>query len=172
MLNADGTDAAAPRLGTWARWSADGRTIYCLCAPPASASDGCVWQAIDVLTGVSTPLPIGAAARPSISPDGRLLAFDDGKDTPSVHVLDLQEPGTPPRLLARSAIAPLWLGPSRLAVTDTRPCPHSKDDCEAGGHGSMFHPAGTASAVDVTTGRRSPLPPLSTDGADADPATS
>jgi WD40 repeat protein len=167
LLNADGSNAGPARLGTWARWSADGRTVYCLCATTLTRNDW-LWQAIDVTSGVSTPLLIPAGARPSLSPDGRLLAFDDGEDTPSVHVLDVRAPGSLPRFLARAAIAPVWLSPSRLAVTDTRPCPHSEDECLAGGHGSTFEPAGTASAIDLSTGRRSPLPPIATEGADSE----
>ena len=165
ILDVDGSDAAAPRVGSWARWSADGRAVYCHCATTPAQNDW-RWQAIDVAGGLSRPLLIPAAARPSLSPDGRLLAFDDGADTPSIFVIDLAGTGAQPRFLARAAIAPLWLDPSRLAVTDTRPCPDSEDDCLAGGHGSMFEPAGTASALDLHTGRRTPLPPIPTDGAD------
>ena len=165
VLNADGTDAIAPGLGTWARWSADSRTIYCLCATHPNRDD-CSWQAIDVPGGTRTPLLIPAGARPSLSPDGRLLAYDDGADTPSVSVLDLRSPGGRPRIVARSAIAPVWLSASRLAFTNTRPCPHTEDECLAGGHGSMFESAVTASAVDLPTGRRSTLPPIFTEGAD------
>jgi Tol biopolymer transport system component len=168
VLNADGTDAIAPGVGTWARWAADGRTIYCLCASLPSRED-CQWQAIDLANGVRTPLLIPSGSRPSLAPDGRLLAYDDGEDTPSVYVLDPHKPGSRPRFLARSAIAPVWLSPTRLAFTNTRPCPRSELDCIAGGHGSMFESAGTASAVDLTTGRRSALPPISTDGADTAP---
>lgn len=168
VLNADGTDAIAPGLGTWARWSADSRTIYCLCATHQSRDD-CHWQAIDLTGGVRTPLLISAGARPSLSPDG-LLAYDDGEDTPSVYVLDPRKPGSRPRFLARAAIAPIWLTPSRLAFTNTRPCPRTEDECMAGGHGSMFEPAGTAAAFNLTTNRRTPLPPILTEGADTSPA--
>jgi Tol biopolymer transport system component len=169
ILNADGSNALAPRLGTWARWSPDGRTVYCDCASTQELADW-QWKAIDVASGASRLLLISAGARPSVSPDGRLLAFDDGKDTPSVYVLDPRSPGSVPRFLARAAIAPVWLSPSQLAVTDSRPCPDSEDECLAGGHGSMFEPAGTASAIDLATGRRSPLPPIATDGADTAPS--
>jgi hypothetical protein len=64
------------------------------------------------------------------------------------------------------AIAPVWLDGGHLAVTDTQPCPDTPDECMAGGHGSVFHPAGTASAVDVTSGERTPIAPLSTDNSD------
>jgi WD40 repeat protein len=170
ILNADGSNAAAPRLGTWARWSADGRSVYCLCATNLTKADW-LWHSVDVATGVSTPLQILSGSRPSLSPDGHLLAFDDGEDTPSVYVLDPRMPGNQPHLLARGAIAPVWLSATRLAFTNTRPCPHSEDECIAGGHGSMFEPAGTAAAFDLPTGRRSSLPPFATDGADAQPST-
>ena len=169
ILDASGDSARPARLGTWARWSADGRTVYCLCGTTLSHSDW-VWQAIDLGSGVSTPLPIPAGARPSLSPNGHFLAFDDGEDTPSVYVLDLRTHGIVPRFLAGAAIAPVWLGRSQLAVTDTQPCPDTEDECIAGGHGSMFAPAGTASAIDVTSRRRSSLPPMSTEGADTDSA--
>ena len=170
VLDADGRDVLAPRLGTWARWSADGQTIYCDCATSLTLNDW-LWKAIDISNGASTPLPIASGARPSVSPDGRLLAYDDGKDTPSVYVLDPRKPASP-RFLARAALAPVWLGPSRLAFTNTRPCPHTEDECLAGGHGSMFEPAGTAAEFNLSTNRRSPLPPIPTDGADTAPASS
>ncbi|MEW6476494.1 MAG: hypothetical protein AB1679_29900 [Actinomycetota bacterium] len=182
VLNADGSDAVPPGLGTWARWSADSGTIYCLCSTDPEGLKW-RWEAVDIALGTRTPLPISAGARPAVSPDGRFLAFDDGDDTPSVHVLDLGEPTgrrqptagpgprrDRPRFLARAALAPIWLTPTRLAVTDTRPCPHTEDQCLAGGHGALFEPAGTASAIDLATGRRSPLPPIPTDGADTAPA--
>lgn len=168
ILDADGNDALAPRLGTWARWSADGHAVFCHCATTLAANDW-VWKAIDVTNGTNTPLPIPSGARPSVSPGG-LLAYDDGEDTPSVYVLDPRAPGRRPRLLARAAIAPIWLAPSRLAFTNTRPCPDTEDECMAGGHGSLFEPAGTAAAFNLTTKRRTPLPPIPTEGADASPA--
>lgn len=167
ILNAKGRDALAPRLGTWARWSADGRTVYCDCAATLAADD-CVWQAIDVISGASTPLLMPSGARPSVSPHG-LLAFDDGEDTPSLYVFDPRKPANRPRLLTRAAIAPIWLTPNRLAFTNTHPCPRTEDDCIAGGHGSMFEPAGTAAAFDLTTNRRTPLTPIPTEGADTSP---
>jgi len=170
VLTADGRDALPPRSGTWARWSGDSSTIYCLCSRSGAAVNECTWQAIDLARGTAEPLPIPAASRPSASPDGRFLAFDDGADTPAVHMLDLEVPAARPRLLARAALAPIWLSPTRLAVTDTRPCPRSEDECIAGGHGSMFESAGTASAIDITSARRSPLPPIATEGAHAVPA--
>jgi Tol biopolymer transport system component len=171
LLNADASNAAPARQGTWARWSADGKRIYCRCSTAGKGGIPWIWQEIEVPTGAWRALPIPLAARPSLSPDGRFLAFDDGQDTPSVHVLDLQAPAARARFLARDALAPLWLRPALIAVTDTRACPRSEDDCMAGGHGARFESAGTASSIDVTTGQRSPLPPLSTAGADADPAT-
>ncbi|MGH9036595.1 MAG: hypothetical protein ACRD0O_12605 [Acidimicrobiia bacterium] len=164
VLDTDGTDVMAPRGGTWARWGADSQTVYCICAV-RPGDDNWVWLSLHTGTGVGTPLLLERAMRPSVSPDGRFLAFDDGQDTPTVHVLELR-PGSRPRRVTGGAIAPLWLDGGRLAVTDTRPCPDTPDECMAGGHGSMFHSAGTASAVDVTSGDRAPIPPLDTDDAD------
>ncbi len=165
VLNASGTDALAPRAGTWARWGADGRTIYCACAVGPSDQQW-PWQAIDVDHGIRTPLVIKRGMRPSVSPDGRYLAFDDGEDTPSIHVLDLAEPGSLPRRVTGAAMAPVWLGSGHLAVTDTRPCPEDEDSCMAGGHGSMFLPAGTVAVVVVATGERQTIVPGSTEDAD------
>ena len=167
ILNADGSDAAAPRLGTWSRWSADGSTVYCLCSTAAAQADW-RWQAIDTANGVGTPILPAAGPRPSLSPDGRSLAFDDGADTPTVYVADTKKPDSKPRFLARGAIAPIWLGPTHLAFTNTRPCPRNPDACLAGGHGSMFEPDGTASMIDLTTDRRSALASIPTEGADTD----
>ena len=164
VLDTEGRDAVAPRGGTWARWGADGQTVYCVCAlHPGDENWG--WQAIDIGTGVGTPLLLERGMRPAVSPDGRFLAFDDGEDVPAVHVLELS-PGSLPRRVAGSAIAPLWLDGGHLAVTDTIPCPDTPEECDAGGHGSMFRPAGTASAVDIASGERTSIAPLSTDNAD------
>ena len=120
ILNADGSDALAPRLGTWARWSFDGRTVYCSCATTL-ANDDCRWNAIDVTSGLSTPLLIPSGARPSVSPDG-LLAYDDGENTPSVYVLDPRKPGSRPRFLTRAASPrsgsplPVWPSPTPAPV--------------------------------------------------------
>ena len=167
VLEADGTDALPPRAGTWARLSADGRTIYCVCAVHPGDQEW-QWQAIEIRTGLRTPLLVQQAMRPSVSPDGRHLAFDDGQDSPSVHVLDLATPGSQPRRLTGAAMAPVWLDAGHLAVTDTRPCPGDEEECTAGGHGSMFQPAGTASVVDVATGERQAIVPGHTEDADVD----
>ncbi|MGH9005350.1 MAG: hypothetical protein ACRDYV_19685, partial [Acidimicrobiia bacterium] len=169
VLTADGASVIAPRGGTWARWGRHGETVYCACAVHPG-DDEWPWQAIDLGTGAGTPLPIERGMRPALSPDGRYLAFDDGEDTPSVHVLDVQAPGSRPRHLARGALAPLWLDAGHLAVTDTRPCADDEDTCIAGGHGSMFVPAGTASALDVASGVRSPTEPVLTEDADVSPS--
>jgi hypothetical protein len=169
VLDSTGDDILPPRFGTWARWSSHGEKIYCFCAAPTPGATGDgLWQAIDVTTGAATPLPIDGA-RPSVSPDGRFLAYDDGQETPAVHVLDLDDPLLRTRLLARGALAPLWLDATRVAMTDTRPCPHDEDTCLAGGHGSMFESAGAASVVDVNTEARTAFPAIETDGADAAP---
>ena len=42
-----------------------------------------------------------------------------------------------------------------------------RGDDLAGGHGSMFEPAGTAAAFDLATNRRTPLPPIPTEAADS-----
>lgn len=172
VLDRAGHDILPPRFGTWARWSRHSEAIYCFCAAPAlgATGDG-LWQAIDVATGAATPLPITDGARPSVSPDGRFLAYDDGHETPAVHVLDLNDPLLRTRLLARGALAPLWLDARRVAMTETRPCPHDEDTCLAGGHGSMFESAGAATAVDVNTEARTALPAIETDGADAAPGS-
>lgn len=71
--------------------------------------------------------------------------------------------------MAGGAVAPLWLDAGHVVVTDTRPCPDPPEECMAGGHGSMFHPAGTTSVVDVATGARREIPPFPTEGADVFP---
>ncbi|MGH9040582.1 MAG: hypothetical protein ACRDZ3_10155 [Acidimicrobiia bacterium] len=163
VLRADGSDALPPRGGTWARWGADSRTLYCECAGPAG--EGWFWQALDIDTGVETPLLIDRAMRPSLSPDGQAMVFDDGEDTPAVHVLELGTGGRSRRLV-EAAVAPRWIDAGHVVVTDTRPCPDLPDECMAGGHGSMFDAAGTTSVVDVATGERRPIDPFPTEGAD------
>jgi hypothetical protein len=41
-----------------------------------------------------------------------------------------------------------------------------EEECMAGGHGSMFQPAGTATVLDVATGERQAIVPGHTQDAD------
>lgn len=149
VVGLDGLDRAAPRRATHPVWSPDSRRLY------YRDYDGeAGWMSLDVAAGATTPVQASPAThRPALSPDGRLLALDDGgwshggesmegsAHAPAALLYDL-ESGTETRL-GDGRVGPLWLSPTTVALTDSSMC----EDCMG-----MWEPAGTVTAVDVRTG--------------------
>lgn len=156
VLSLDGADLVAPRPGIWARWGGDpGTVVY--------VGDGGTLRRLDTATGTTRALPgTGASHRLAVSPDGRLVAYDDGAADPAVYLYDLED-GTA-RRLADHAVGPLWLSPGTLAAGHAAPCVETETiPCEdAGGHGPPWADAGDGWHIDVTTGRVNALPVAST----------
>lgn len=110
----------------------------------------------------STPSHGSQAGRPSrTSPDGRYLAYDDGRPTPSVYVFDIAA-GTERTI--GPGLGPLWLESELLAVTEARPC---RDDEVCGDHaGPRWRGTGHVSAVSLPDGSGRALSLTSTIDAD------
>lgn len=117
VTNVDGQDVVEPREATFGRWL-DADTIF---FQEDVADDVGDWRTLSIRTGSSGAFNLPRHAhRPAVSPDGNLIAFDDGGTTPSVYVFDVAS-GTTRRLGNRQA-GPLWLDSEVLAVTAVGPC--------------------------------------------------
>lgn len=156
VLDPDGTDLVPPRPGTWGRWAGDSRTVASVDEPTGEV------RLLDITTGAAVTLPsTGPARRIAVSPDGRLLAYDDGAEDPTVFVYDLERRTR--RSLARHAVGALWLSPGELAAGHATPCvPTDRVECGAGGHGPRWTETGDGWSIDVTTGKTAPLAVAST----------
>jgi hypothetical protein len=153
VVGLDGRDLVPPRMGTFARWINDQTIIYR--EENRLREDGRLrrgrWFTIDIATGKRSPfaMPSGAS-RPEFSPDGRLIAFDDGdKDNPSTYVFDSTTSRS--RLLVRGYGAPIWISDDTVAVTAGGPCP-PRTECN-----DFWTPLGRTVSVDVRTGARERL---------------
>lgn len=125
VLDPNGREVAPPFTGTFARWFPDGRTAlfreeeYGAFQKERGAVER--WFTLDVTTGRTRRSRMPAATfRPAISPDGTLIAYDDGKTEPSLYVFDVSTGKS--RRLARRYVAPVWLGEDLVAATATTKC--------------------------------------------------
>ncbi|MGH2794014.1 MAG: hypothetical protein ACRDKG_06885 [Actinomycetota bacterium] len=124
VLDREGKDVVPPRSGTQARWAPDSRTIY---YEQLGASGLPKMKALAVATNRQTDIPIQGGVRPAVSPDGRYLAYDDGKAEASLMLFELATGAK--RRLARSVVGPIWLAAGEIAATEERPC--RGDECGA-----------------------------------------
>jgi WD40 repeat protein len=116
VVRTDGSQPLKPRLGTMARWSADGRSIYYRHHGPSGA-----WRVMSVADGDEKALGLPSEAyRPRVSPDGTKIAFDDGREHPSLFVFDITSGTT--RLIGKDYVAPVWLSATSLAAGKTTVC--------------------------------------------------
>ena len=153
VVDREGRDLVPPRSGTFARWI-DQETII-FRQENQLRSDGTLregrWLMLDVTTGMRLQfdLPKGTS-RPEISPDGRLIAFDDGdREDPSTYVFD-RSTGLS-RLLVRGFGAPIWLSTEVVAVTAGGPCP-PRTECN-----DFWTPLGRTIGVNVKNDNSGPL---------------
>ena len=148
VLRADGSEALKPWLGTMARWSADGHSIYYRRHGPTGT-----WRILTVADGEERPLGLPSEAyRPRVSPDGTKIAFDDGEEHPSVFVFDIVSTTT--RLIGRDYAVPVWLAATSLAAGNTTPC----RGCD---EGPQWRPADRSTRWDVgslATPKADPMP--------------
>lgn len=115
VLRLDGANVVTPQDGTFGRWAADGKAVYY-----RGWSKSQSWYRLTVPGGKKTTLDVAAGRlHPSVSPDGRYLAFHDGKAEPSSFVFDLEE-GKERRV--GPGVVPLWISASAIVVTDAKPC--------------------------------------------------
>ena len=129
------------RSGTFGRWLANGDIIFQ--SDPHTDIPG-RWNILSASTGETHAfgLPI-TAYRPTLSPNGKQLAFDDGDAVePSIFVFDL-EAGTSKRV-ARRILGPIWLDSGRIVGTVVGPC---SEGCAL-----PWTPTGATEGIDVTSG--------------------
>jgi hypothetical protein len=143
FIDRAGRDLAKPRSGTFARWLTESKVLFRMSQERQRPAR---WVILDVTSGrsSSTRIPAGTF-RPTISQDGRLVAFDDGNESgPSLYVHDLSRGMT--RRLATGYGAPVWLGPGFLAATKGGACP-AGTECNG-----WWVPLSQTAAVDPDTG--------------------
>lgn len=157
LMRGTGADVIAPRTGTQARWSGDDTRIFYRQWDRKYA-----WYEVDVAGDREEPLGIRAGTRrPALSPNGRMLAYDDGRQRPSVFVYDLAA-DTERRI--GTGVAPLWLDDGALIVTNTKPCAEAPEGCS---EGPAWSPSGSTSLLSLGGAAPQRLAMHSTLGADA-----
>jgi hypothetical protein len=149
VVGVDGRAVAPPRDGSFARWLSDDRVL--VWDDPQSTIEPGSWLTFSTSTGAIEPFALPPDAhRPALSPDGQMIAFDDGNGAaPSVYVFDVQS-GTS-RRLARGYVAPVWIGPDLIAATAVGPCPPD-NFCVV-----PWSTLGRTVGIDVRTGERTQL---------------
>jgi hypothetical protein len=127
-----------------ASWAAGDRLIYQQDSQDAAAR--WEWLFLTTQTGATRGFEFpGTAYRPAISASGDFIAYDDGEAQPSVYLFDTADRTI--ELLAAGYVAPLWIGPNRLAMTAAGPC-KSGDLCEV-----PWESRELTGAVDLATGK-------------------
>lgn len=123
VVDIDGRDVAPPQVGTFARWLGDDTVLFLEGSPQATLRPW-QWFSLSIVSGQKREAGLpDEGFRPALSPDGDLIAFDDGAEEPSIYVFDIAT-GTS-RLLAHDHVAPVWLGQDLIAATAAGPCPSS-----------------------------------------------
>ena len=143
VVNNQGTDTVTPRFGTFGRWAPDGKRVY------YRSWDDESWFELSLASDTTTGMAIARQAfRPSVSPDGAYLSYDDGGEHPSVFAFDVAA-GTEAKL-ADDAIAPLWLTLNRVVVSETEPClERFADEPDQCALGPGWYPTGATSAMNL-----------------------
>ena len=160
VVDGRGQDLVPPRQGTFARWL-DEQTIMYREANRLNA-DGKLrkgrWFTLNVVTAERKAFGFpNGASRPEISPDGRLIAFDDADpEDPSTYIYERATGDS--RLLVRGYGAPIWLSDQVVAVTAGGPCP-PRNECN-----NFWTPLGRSIGVDVRKGSREQLAMPTTGG--------
>lgn len=148
VLEPDGSDAVGPKFGTFGRWSPDSaRVTYRNWETPGT------WYRLDVRSDSRKRLEIGEDVyRPALSPDGRTLAYDDGRERPGVYLFDL-ETGEERRLSGVRGVGPIWLSSRDLVVTDADACDEAHEDPDACALGPRWSALRTTTKVRASTGK-------------------
>src|SRR5207249_8324132 len=131
---------------TFARWSLDStRVIY-------RSVNSSEWFSYERVSGRATRLGVRhGRLNPSISPDGKMIALDDGRAwrpgttregcTCTVYVYDFATGRE--QQVATNLVAPIWLSPRMLIASEVTPC--RGDGC--GSDRPMWDPTGDAQVV-------------------------
>jgi hypothetical protein len=128
VFDATGSEVLARWPGTHPRWSPDGQAVYFRGHAGDEDSDS-GWQLMDLATMVAVRLDMRTGSNgAAVSPDGRYVAYDTSSFgdlptravvtgmPPNVYLFDLR--AGQERLLLRGAMAPIWISPDGMLVTD------------------------------------------------------
>jgi hypothetical protein len=152
VMNRDGTNVVAPRLGTHARWAASNDLIY------YREWDGDRrWYSLNLDTAAKTALAMTPGTHhAAVSPDGRMIATTDEDASPSVYLYDTV--ARTERVLVHGYAAAIWMSSEEIALSKTKACDPEGMEC---GHGAWMT-AGTTAAFDLSGKRLRSLPMTST----------
>lgn len=143
VVRTNGNDVIEQRLGTFARWSRDGKRIFYR----ERAFLG-RWYAVTVPGGVRSSLGITRGTyRAEVSPDGTSIAVDDAsgiKTNPSVFVYSIAS--TTQRRLG-AGVSPIWFSSNTVVVTNTERC--TGDACD-----QSWRITGTVTRIFLSGGTR------------------
>jgi Tol biopolymer transport system component len=151
VVDLEGRDLVAPRVGTHGRWSADGRSVYYR----RYGTQPAIWVVLDASSGTEKALDTTTGTMHArLSPDGTQLVYHGGAGAePNVLVFNLRTGSQ--RAAAPGAVHGLWLSPKEIIATSVRRCGPS-DEC---GEGPGW----------IATGKVYRYPLTSTDSAEAFP---
>lgn len=121
VVDLEGKDVVPGRLATMARWVDSGSVVY-----RDFEDAGQSWHLLDLDSGNVRDLAMTrGTVRPALSPDRKLIAYDDGEGTPTIFVFDLAAGRE--RKLASGSLAVLWLANDSVAATVVKPCVPATD---------------------------------------------
>ena len=150
VIDLHGRNVIEPRDGTFARWWSRNEILFAAGNPAGGSAEVFEWSIVSIDTGRMRAFGLPAKAyRPAISPDGTLIAYDDGAAEPSVYLFDVETGMS--RRLARHHVMPVWLGPDLIAATAAGPCP-STNFCVI-----PWLASDTTVGIDPGSGERRPL---------------
>jgi len=144
VVSEDGVNLIDARDATFGRWLGEERLIF---QEDPHTDQVAAWRTLTTQSGATRAFKMpDRAYRPALSPDGSLIAFDDGDgDQPSIYIFDLATQTS--RRLVRGYVAPVWLRSNLLAVSAAAPC--------SGGFCTVpWIARGGTMAVNVQTGER------------------
>jgi hypothetical protein len=146
VVDLEGRDLLAPTEGTFARWLSDDKILY---QTQPHTDNPSKWLVVSISTGTTELFDLPERAyRPSLSPDGTRLVFDDGLGkSPSIFLADIETQKS--RRLAGGFVGGIWLNENLIAATAVREC--------VGNCVEPWSNAGSASGIDPVTGAASRL---------------
>lgn len=125
VLTLTGGDVVPSRLGTFAIWASNGRSIYYR----RNAGNNRTWRELTINSNAEHSLSMTPnTRRPALSLDGRYIAHDNASDDMDTWLHDLRTGGE--RRIRSQGLAAAWIARDRFVVTDVRAC--SGEECGPG----------------------------------------